>query len=54
VVAVMLTFVSATTATVVTGKDTLVAPAGTTTDAGTIAILGAALTKETAVPPSGA
>ena len=52
--AVMLTFSSATTGTVVTGKDTLVAPAGTTTDAGIVAIPGAALTKVTAVPPSGA
>ena len=52
--AVMLTFASATTGTVVTGKDTLVAPADTTTDAGIVAIPGAALTKVTAVPPSGA
>ena len=52
--AVMLTFASATTGTVVTGNDTLVAPAGTTTDAGIVATPGAALTKVTDVPPSGA
>lgn len=54
VVAVMLTFVSATIGTVVTGKDTFVAPAGTTTNAGTPAIPGDALTSETDKPPSGA
>lgn len=52
--AVMLTFVSATTGTVVTGKDTFVAPAGTTTDTGTAATPGATLTSVTSVPPSGA
>lgn len=54
VVAVMLTFVSVTTGTVVTGKDTFVAPAGTTTDTGTAATPGNALTRLTLVPPSGA
>lgn len=54
VVAVTLTLVSETTGTVVTGKDTFVAPAGTTTEAGTPAILGSALTRLTLVPPSGA
>lgn len=54
VVAVMLTFVSESTGTVVTGKDTFVAPAGTTTDAGTEAIPCNALTRLTVVPPSGA
>jgi hypothetical protein len=50
----MLTFVSAATGTVVTGNDTFVAPAGTTTDAGTAATPGNALTNVTFVPPSGA
>ncbi len=54
VVAVMLTFVSVTTGTVVTWKDTFVAPAGTTTDTGTAATPGNALTRLTLVPPSGA
>ena len=54
VVAVMLTFVSVTTGTVVTGKDTFVAPAGTTTDAGILAMVGIALTRLTSNPPFGA
>jgi hypothetical protein len=54
VVAVMLTFVSEATGTVVTGNDTFVAPAGTTTDTGTAATPGNALTRLTLVPPSGA
>ena len=54
VVAVMLTFVSVPTGTVVTGKDTFVAPAGTTTDAGILAMVGIALTRLTSNPPSGA
>jgi hypothetical protein len=52
--AVMLTFVSAVTGTVVTEKDTFVAPAGTTTETGTEATPGNALTNVTVVPPSGA
>ncbi len=48
------TFVSVATGTVTTGKDTLVAPAGTMTESGTAAIPGDALTNVTVVPPSGA
>jgi hypothetical protein len=51
---VMLTFSFETTGTVVTGNDTFVAPAGTTTNSGTITTPGAALTKVIVVPASGA
>lgn len=54
VVAVMLTLSSAATGTVVTGNDTFVAPAGTTTDTGTVTVPDAEFTKVTVVPPSGA
>ena len=53
-VAVMFTFVSEKTGTVVTGNDTFVAPAGTRTVTGTAATPGNALTRLTLVPPSGA